>query len=97
MERLKAELMTTETDDPLANLASLASRYLSRINGGPPIKKKRASRALPFTKASITRRADAAQAAGLDVSAILPDGTILTSKASGPTVASDSKWLDLKA
>jgi hypothetical protein len=93
--------MTTKTDDPLLDLASLAShhfsqRYVAPTRLGPP-KKKRKSRALP-TKASIKRRVAAAREAGLDVSAIQPDGTILTGKPSEPTAApDDSKWSDLRA
>jgi hypothetical protein len=63
--------MTTETDDPLATLASLASRLLPRSNvaAAPtrwsPLKKARKSRALPFTKAQVRRAVKGVESAGL--------------------------------
>ena len=66
------------------------------------------TRALPFTKASIKRRIDAAHEAGLFVTGILPDGTVLTSNvltagsrpeliAMPPFGEQPSKWADTRA
>jgi hypothetical protein len=65
------------------------------------------TRALPFTKANIKRRIEAAHEAGLFVTAILPDGTVLTAvsapalttirPAEGQDNAEPSKWADVQA
>jgi len=39
------------------------------------------TRALPFTQASVARRIRAAQSAGLRVTGIAPDGTVITDEA----------------
>jgi hypothetical protein len=47
------------------------------------------TRALPFTKANLKRRIEAAHEAGLFVTAILPDGTVLTAD-SPPELITDT-------
>jgi hypothetical protein len=46
-----------------------------RVEGGVIM-----TRAIPITKADLKRRIDAAHAAGLFVTGILPDGTVLTAQ-----------------
>jgi hypothetical protein len=49
------------------------------LSGEPvPAPKERKTRALPFTKDNIKRRIDAVREAGLDVTGVLTDGTVLT-------------------
>jgi hypothetical protein len=87
-----------------ASASAVAARvrfFMNRQPGGTVVEravnvKKRKSRALP-TKASIKRRVAAAREAGLEISAIQPDGTILTGKPSEPIAPNDSKWSDLRA
>jgi hypothetical protein len=62
------------------------------------------TRALPFTKANLKRRIEAVHAAGLFVTAVLPDSTLLTGdrrpEAIRPFEGQDSaadKWADVKA
>lgn len=68
------------------------------------------TRALPFTQASLMRRITAAQKAGLRVTGIAPDGTVLTVQDGENTSASvhndagtahaplsPSKWEDVEA
>lgn len=68
------------------------------------------TKALPFTQASIVRRIKAAQAAGLRVQGIGPDGTVMvdTSGETSPsavhnsdqraqTARTPSKWEDVEA
>jgi hypothetical protein len=45
------------------------------------------TRAIPFTKADLKRRIDAAHAAGLFVTGILPDGTVLTAHSQPELIA----------
>jgi hypothetical protein len=52
----------------------------------PEAKKVRKTRAVPFTKASLKRQIDVALEAGLDVTAILPDGTVATGKVNNPKI-----------
>lgn len=46
------------------------------------------TKALPFTQAGLTRAIRAARAAGMRVTAICPDGTVLVDDSSGGTLAS---------
>jgi hypothetical protein len=65
------------------------------------------TKALPFTKANLKRRIDAAHEAGLFVTSILPDGTVLTADRrpeliqthpyEGQDNAQPSKWADVRA
>jgi hypothetical protein len=65
------------------------------------------TRALPCTKANIKCRIEAARAAGLFVTGILPDGTVLTAESppelitirpfEGQDNAESSKWGDVQA
>jgi hypothetical protein len=61
------------------------------------------TRALIVTKANIKRRIEAVQEAGLFVTGILPDGTILTADNRPELItvrqdnAEPSKWADTKA
>ncbi|WP_458760502.1 hypothetical protein ACSVBT_06840 [Afipia sp. TerB] len=63
------------------------------------------TKALPFTKASIRRRIEAAREAGLRVKGIAPDGTIMVDNDPPGLAPSDltgpdrnaSKWEDVQA
>jgi hypothetical protein len=58
-------------------LGQLTARHFARrVEQG--FRSNAMTRALPFSKASIKRRCDAAREAGLFVTAITPDGTVLT-------------------
>ena len=48
------------------------------------------SRALPFTQAKVTRAIAAAKKAGLRVTGIRPDGTVLVQEADAPIAPDDT-------
>lgn len=63
------------------------------------------SRAIPFTQAKVSRAIAAAKKAGLRVTGIRPDGTVLVQEGDAPVAAHEpkgqdaraSKWLEVKA